>query len=34
MSPTTGWLIMGAWFLLSLVIGILLGRFIKIEEDE
>jgi hypothetical protein len=32
MSPTTGWLIMGSWFLLSLVIGILLGRFLEDEE--
>jgi hypothetical protein len=33
MSPTTGWLIMGSWFLLSLVIGILLGRFIKVDDE-
>ena len=32
MSPTTGWIIMGSWFLLSLVIGLLLGRFL--DEDE
>ena len=32
MSPTTGWLIMGSWFLLTLVIGILLGRFLEDEE--
>jgi uncharacterized protein YneF (UPF0154 family) len=32
MSPTTGWLIMGSWFVLSLVIGILLGRFLEDEE--
>ena len=32
MSPTTGWLIMSSWFLLSLVIGISLGRFLEDEE--
>ena len=34
MSPTTGWIIMGSWFLLSLVIGLLLGRFLDEEEGE
>ena len=27
MSPTTSWLLMGGWLLLSIVIGLLLGRF-------
>jgi hypothetical protein len=29
MNPTTGWLIIGCWLLLSIVIGVLLGKFIK-----
>jgi hypothetical protein len=31
MSPTTGWLLMGGWFLFSLIIEILLGRFLDKE---
>jgi hypothetical protein len=30
MSPTTGWLIIGGWLLLSIIIGVLLGKFIRI----
>ena len=30
MSPTTSWLLMGGWLLLSIIIGILLGRFMKV----
>jgi hypothetical protein len=27
-SPTTGWLIIGGWLLLSIIIGLLLARFL------
>jgi len=30
MSPTTSWLLMGGWLLLSIVVGLLLGRFMKV----
>lgn len=33
MSPTTSWLLMGGWLLLSIIIGILLGRFIKVGDE-
>ena len=29
MSPTTSWLLMGGWLLLSIVVGLFLGAFIK-----
>jgi len=28
MSPTTSWLLMGGWLLLSIVVGLLRGRFL------
>ena len=34
MSPTTGWLIMGSWFLLSLIIGLLLGPYLDGDDDD
>ena len=32
MSPTTSWLLMGGWLLLSIVVGLLLGRFLGIND--
>ena len=29
MSPTTSWLLMGGWLLLSIVVGLFLEAFIK-----
>jgi hypothetical protein len=34
MSPTTGWLIIGGWLLLSIIIGLLLGRFIRVGKGD
>jgi hypothetical protein len=34
MSPTTSWLLMGGWLLLSIVIGLLLGAFIKLGSSD
>jgi len=29
MSPTTGWLIVGVWLVLSILLGLFLGAFIR-----
>jgi len=34
MSPLSSWLVMGSWLLLSIVIGLLLGAFIKLGSSD